>query len=74
MEEYVKMSKFIVIDGLDGSGKGTQSAILAEALKKEGKKVLQIEFPLYSSDSSLFVRKYLGGELGSRPEVSTEIG
>lgn len=62
------MSKFIVIDGLDGSGKGTQSAILAEALKKEGKKVLQIEFPLYSSDSSLFVRKYLGGELGSRPE------
>lgn len=62
------MSKFIVIDGLDGSGKGTQSAILAETLKKEGKKVLLIDFPMYESDSSLFVRKYLGGELGSRPE------
>ena len=62
------MSKFIVIDGLDGSGKGTQSAILAENLKKEGKKVLLIDFPMYDSDSSLFVRKYLGGQLGSRPE------
>lgn len=62
------MSKFIVIDGLDGSGKGTQSAILAENLKKEGKRVLLIDFPMYASDSSLFVRKYLGGELGNRPE------
>ncbi len=62
------MGKFIVIDGLDGSGKGTQSAILAENLKKEGKKAVLIDFPMYASDSSLFVRKYLGGELGSRPE------
>lgn len=62
------MGRFIVIDGLDGSGKGTQSAILADALKKEGKKVVLLDFPVYSSDSSLFVRKYLSGELGSRPE------
>lgn len=62
------MGRFIVIDGLDGSGKGTQSAILAETLKKEGKKVVLLDFPVYSSDSSLFVRKYLSGELGSRPE------
>ena len=36
------MGKFIAIDGLDGSGKGTQSEILVERLKKEG-----IKIPIY---------------------------
>ena len=30
------MSKLIVIDGLDGSGKHTQAVLLADKLKKEG--------------------------------------
>lgn len=62
------MGRFIVIDGLDGSGKGTQSKILAEQLEKEGKKTVLLDFPMYQNKSSEFVRMYLGGEFGSRPE------
>lgn len=62
------MGKFIVIDGLDGSGKGTQSEILKERLEKAGYKVRLLSFPMYESDSSTLVRMYLGGELGAHPE------
>lgn len=61
------MGKFIAIDGLDGSGKGTQSEILVERLKKEGKQVRVLSFPVYENDSSLFVKMYLEGKLGSKP-------
>ena len=39
--------KFIVIEGLDGSGKATQSKILAEKLMAEGKNIRKLEFPDY---------------------------
>ena len=58
------MAKFIVIDGLDGCGKATQTELLREALEKMGKKVVKIDFPKYDSDSSAAVRMYLNGELG----------
>ncbi len=62
------MGKLIVIEGLDGSGKGTQSALLAEYLRGQGKKVRLIDFPRYEEESSSLVRMYLGGELGSSPD------
>ena len=61
------MGKFIAIDGLDGSGKGTQTDILVERLKSEGKKVRVLSFPMYENDSSLFARMYLDGKLGKNP-------
>ena len=61
------MGKFIAIDGLDGSGKGTQSEILVQRLLDEGKRVRVISFPIYESDSSIFVRMYLEGKLGDKP-------
>ncbi len=61
------MGKFIVIDGLDGSGKGTQTDILVERLKNEGKRVRTLSFPVYENDSSLFVRMYLDGKFGKNP-------
>jgi dTMP kinase len=42
-----KKGKFIVIDGTDGSGKATQTALLEKRLKKEGEKVKVIDFPRY---------------------------
>ena len=61
------MGKFIVIDGLDGSGKGTQTDILVEKLKSEGKRVRTLSFPVYENDSSMFVRMYLDGKFGKNP-------
>lgn len=61
------MAKFIVIDGLDGCGKATQTQLLKEELEKLGKKVVTIDFPKYDSDSSAAVRMYLNGELGNDP-------
>ena len=61
------MGKLIVIEGLDGSGKSTQTPILAGALRAQGKEVAEISFPVYQSDSSALVRMYLGGEFGKRP-------
>jgi len=53
----------IVIEGLDGSGKGTQSAKLAEYAGTRGR-ALKITFPDYESPSSSLVKMYLSGEFG----------
>lgn len=42
--------KFIVIDGTDGSGKATQTALLEKRLKKDGYKVKKIDFPQYTKN------------------------
>lgn len=61
-------AKIIVIEGTDGSGKATQTKLLKERLKKEGKKVFDISFPNYKSKSSALVEMYLSGKLGENPE------
>ena len=61
------MSTFIAIDGLDGSGKETQSNLLVSRLKIDGYAVRYLSFPMYENDSSAPVRMYLDGKLGSRP-------
>ncbi len=67
------MSKLIVIEGLDGSGKGTQSKLLHERLTKEGFNLHRLSFPQYKKDSSYFIRQYLGGAYGTTPaSVSAE--
>lgn len=64
MKDY----KIIVIEGVDSSGKATQATLLAQRLRDEGRKVVDIEFPNYNSDSSAVVKMYLGGEFGSDPD------
>jgi dTMP kinase len=51
---------FIVIDGLDGSGKTTQFEITKSKLQAS-KKLLTLSFPNYDSDSSAAVKMYLDG-------------
>lgn len=62
------MGTLIAIDGLDGSGKGTQSKLLYERLISEGIPARLISFPVYDSPSSTLVRMYLSGEFGQDPD------
>ena len=62
------MGKLIIFEGLDGSGKGTQTHLTAENLRAEGRDLRQITFPNYQSPSSSLVKMYLGGEFGQRPD------
>ncbi len=62
------MGRFIVIDGLDGSGKHTQLTRLADHLRAKGKKVRTIDFPHYHTPGCVLVEEYLAGKFGSRPE------
>ena len=60
--------KLIVIEGLDGSGKGTQAAELAKNLAAGGVPVRKVSFPDYASDSSALVKMYLSGQFGKDPQ------
>lgn len=62
------MSKLIVIDGLDGSGKATQVQQLAHILQEKHYRVRQITFPDYEHGSSALVKMYLNGEIAKTPE------
>ncbi len=62
------MGKLFVIDGLDGSGKGTQSAKLTEYLIQKGVDARRISFPAYGTRGAALVEGYLDGELGGKPD------
>jgi dTMP kinase len=52
---------------LDGSGKGTQTDLLIESLRKSGRKVKKIDFPDYGGEGAALVELYLRGGLGGSP-------
>ena len=58
------MGKLIVIEGLDGCGKTTQTELVCKRLKEDGIDFKKIKLPDYESDSSILVRKYLAGDFG----------
>jgi len=66
--EVIKMGKgkLIVIEGLDSSGKETQSKLLAQRLKSDGVNAIRVEFPDYQSESSALVKMYLSGQFGNK--------
>ena len=63
--------KLIVIDGLDGSGKATQTALVHEELTRRGIPSRIVSFPDYNSDSSALVKMYLRGDFG---QSVTDVG
>jgi len=68
-----KRGKLIVIEGTDCSGKSTQINLLIEKLKKEGKKVITLDFPNYSSPTGKVIRRYLDNEFGPANSIDPRI-
>ena len=64
----IGMGKFIVVDGLDGSGKNTQTELLAEELEKAGRTVKRLSFPRYGTAGAKPLETYLAGGIGGKPE------
>jgi dTMP kinase len=63
----------IAIDGIDGSGKGTQTKLLFEYLSSLGKKVDLVSFPQYSSFFGTMVGEYLNGAFGTLEQVDPKV-
>lgn len=63
------MGRLLVLEGLDGSGKSTQTERLREALRSAGETVRQIKLPDYDAPSSTLVRQYLAGDFGKDPNA-----
>lgn len=61
--------KIIVIEGTDCSGKETQTKLLVDRLRKEGKKVFTISFPMYDTPTGRIV----GACLLGKPDMCKEL-
>jgi dTMP kinase len=60
------MTRFIVIEGIDGTGKKTQFDLLVKYIRDNLKKpVLELDFPRYGKPSAMYVERYLNGEYGT---------
>ena len=62
------MSRLIVLEGSDGSGKATQTTRLYERLQNLGVDVIRVSFPNYESESSALIKMYLRGDFGATAE------
>ena len=58
----------IAMEGLDGSGKATQTELLCRSLKGKGVPLRRISFPDYDEPSSALVKMYLNGAFGAHPQ------
>jgi dTMP kinase len=64
------MGLLVALEGIDGSGKGTQAARLAETATAHGRSVASFSFPLYDENPfSRAVGDYLNGAFGGLDEV-----
>lgn len=62
------MSKLIIIEGLDGCGKSTQTALIEEYFENRNIAYKKIKLPDYDSPSSTLVNMYLNGEFGKNAD------
>ncbi len=61
--------KLIALEGIDGSGKGTQSELLARAFQARGIRCARFSFPRYESSFGKLVGRFLNGEFGNLSAV-----
>jgi dTMP kinase len=61
--------KFIVLEGIDGSGKRTQAQALARELGARGIEHSQVDFPHYDGFFGRLVAQFLNGDFGALEAV-----
>ena len=66
------MGILIAIDGVDASGKQTQTELLKKRLENDELKIKSVSFPAYDNPSSTLVKMYLNGEFGDKPSDVNE--
>ncbi|WOC33084.1 MULTISPECIES: dTMP kinase [Caproicibacterium] len=62
------MGKLLVLEGLDGCGKQTQTTRLCGAFEQAGTPYRRVSFPDYAQPSSALVKLYLQGAFGTSPQ------
>ena len=77
MEENIKRGKIIVVEGTDCSGKETQTSLLVQRLRRMGRNIERLSFPMYDTPTGKIVGgPYLGksyiGE-GFFPEGAADV-
>jgi len=65
--------KIIALEGIDGSGKGTQLDLLANALAARKLPTYRVSFPRYGSFYGKLVGLYLNGEFGALDAVDPHL-
>jgi dTMP kinase len=65
--------KMIALEGVDGSGKGTQLDLLVRALQARELPICRISFPRYGSFFGKLVGRYLNGEFGTLDAVDPHL-
>lgn len=69
--EVMKKGKLVVLEGTDGSGKGTQLQLLTSYLTSHNISHQHIDFPRYEDNIyGKLIGRYLNGEFGSTKELS----
>jgi dTMP kinase len=70
----MKKGFFIVIEGVDGSGKAMQTKLLKEKFERSGYEILIGDFPrYYTSEWGKLVGRFLTGEFGKLDEVNPHL-
>src|SRR5262245_7412995 len=70
----MKKGIFVVIDGIDGSGKATQTRLLVERLRKEGRPVEKIDFPRHGTPNyGELISECLAGKHGDFVHLDPKI-
>ncbi len=71
MKKNKTKGKLIVIDGIDGAGKATQTKLLIKKLKKEKFKTATIDFPRYYENFfGKMIGRFQNNEFGNAPKIS----
>jgi len=69
MPKKSEQGKLIVLEGTDGTGKATQTDLLAEKLEEEGYHIRMVSFPQYNTKSAGPVEEHINGKYGQAEEV-----